>query len=199
MSKNCAWWLLADYSIWAAGYICVPVYPSLTGSSIRQILDHSEAKACFIGKLDAWKAMTAAIPDGVARISLPLSPVGKGPSWDQLVAITAPMRGEPVRRADELASIIYTSGTTGVPKGVMHSFGGMAVSANVISDAVGYGSEDRLISYLPLAHVAERLLVESISLRCGCHVYFSESLETFSRDIQRARPTIFRLRAAHLD
>lgn len=191
MSKNCAWWLLADYAIWAAGHISVPIYPSLTAQSVRQILEHSESRACFIGKLDAWEAMAPGIPDHLARITLPLGPAGSGLAWDELMAANAPLQGEPARDADELASIIYTSGTTGTPKGVMHTFGSMTISAKVIGDAFGYNTQDRLISYLPLAHVAERLLVEHMSLRCGCEVFFSESLETFGRDMQRARPTVF--------
>jgi long-chain acyl-CoA synthetase len=191
MSKNCAWWLLADYAIWMAGYVSVPIYPSLTGQTVRQILEHSGAKACFIGKLDDWGAMREGIPDGTWRVFLPLGPAAEGARWDELVAATAPLPGQPVRDADELASIIYTSGTTGTPKGVMHSFRSMTIAAKVIGDSFAYNAEDRLISYLPLAHVAERLLVEGMSLRCGCQVYFSESLDTFAQDMQRARPTVF--------
>jgi long-chain acyl-CoA synthetase len=191
MSKNCAWWLLADYAIWAAGYISVPIYPSLTAQTVRQILEHSEAKACFIGKLDAWDCMAPGIPQDVMRLTLPLGPAGSGTPWDEVVAATAPLRGQPTREADELATIIYTSGTTGTPKGVMHSFGTMTVAAKVIGDTFDYGAQDRIISYLPLAHVAERLLVEHSSLRSGCQVYFSQSLETFPRDMQQARPTVF--------
>jgi long-chain acyl-CoA synthetase len=191
MSKNCAWWLLADYAIWIAGYVSVPIYPSLTAASVRQILDHSGAKLCFVGKLDDWAGMSSGIPDGVERVVLPLGPQDAGPQWEDIIARTAPLPGHPVRAGDDLASIIYTSGTTGTPKGVMHSFETMMVSAQVIGDAFGYNSQDRLISYLPLAHVAERLLVENISLRSGCSVFFSESLETFAQDMQRARPTVF--------
>ena len=191
MSKNCAWWLMADYAIWMAGYVSVPIYPTLTAHSVRQILEHSGAKACFIGKLDMWDSMREGIPDGLWRIVLPLGPITEGAKWDELVAGTAPLPGQPRRDADELASIIYTSGTTGTPKGVMHSFRSMTISAKVIGDAFGYSPQDRLISYLPLAHVAERLLVEGMSLRCGCQVHFSESLETFAQDMQRARPTVF--------
>ena len=51
-SKNCAWWFLADLAIWMAGHVSVPLYPTLAADTIRQILDHSEAKLLFVGKLD---------------------------------------------------------------------------------------------------------------------------------------------------
>src|SRR3546814_5817689 len=55
LSKNCAQWLIADFAIWIAGHVSVPIYPTLAATSIRQILDHSQAKAIFIGKLDGWE------------------------------------------------------------------------------------------------------------------------------------------------
>jgi long-chain acyl-CoA synthetase len=191
LSKNCAWWLLADYAIWMAGYVSVPIYPSLTAESVRQILEHSEARACFVGKLDDWPAMQPGVPTAVQCIGLPLAPPNAYTQWDDIVARTAPLSGQPLRPADELATIIYTSGTTGMPKGVMHTFGSIAIAVKTMGDYFGCHSEDRVISYLPLAHVAERVLVEAMSLRCGCRVFFSESLETFAQDLQRARPTLF--------
>ena len=191
LSKNCAWWLLADYAIWMAGYVSVPIYPTLTAASVRQILEHSEAQACFIGKLDAWDVMAPGIPEQVLHIALPLAPAIDCPQWEDIVARTLPMQGRPVRGAGDLATIIYTSGTTGMPKGVMHTFGSIAISIKTIGDYFRCTAQDRVISYLPLAHVAERVLVEAMSLRYGCHVFFSESLETFAVDLQRARPTVF--------
>ncbi len=67
LAKNCAWWIMADLAIWMAGYVSVPIYPSLKGQSIRQILEHSEAKACFIGITDEKEITTTGIPPGVQR------------------------------------------------------------------------------------------------------------------------------------
>jgi long-chain acyl-CoA synthetase len=101
------------------------------------------------------------------------------------------MQGEVMRPADELATLIYTSGTTGKPKGVMHSFGNFAWALEQGIKRIPMGADDRMLSYLPLAHVVERVLVEHGWLRTGMHVYFAESLDTFAADLQRARPTIF--------
>ena len=57
LSKNCAWWLMSDLAIWMAGGVSVPLYPTLAPDTIAHILKHSEARACFIGKLDGWEAM----------------------------------------------------------------------------------------------------------------------------------------------
>ncbi len=194
LSKNCAWWLMTDLAIWMAGYVSVPLYPTLAAGTVAQILEHSEAKACFIGKLDGWEGMKPGVPADMPCFSYALSPdsvKASYQSWDEVVVDNAPMAGMPVRGADELATLIYTSGTTGAPKGVMHTFGSFAWALMAGLGRIPMGQNDRMLSYLPLAHVVERVLVEHGWLRTGMHVYFAESLETFVSDIQRARPTIF--------
>ncbi len=194
LSKNCAWWMMSDLAIWMAGYVSVPLYPTLAPETIRQILEHSEAKACFIGKLDGWEHMKPGVPADMPCISYPLSPfdaVKSYEGWDAICARSAPMSGEPSRGADELATLIYTSGTTGMPKGVMHTFGAFAWGLGQGLKRIPIGHDDRMLSYLPLAHVVERVLVEHGWLRTGMHVYFAESLDTFAADLQRARPTVF--------
>lgn len=189
-SKNTAWWFLADLAIWMAGHVSVPLYPTLGPETIRQILEHSEAKVIFIGKLDGFAAMEPGIPEGIARILLPLAPKTSGSSWADLVKAAEPMKDSPQRDPDDLATIIYTSGSTGVPKGVMHSFRTMS-GASLFTEELGMRSTDRVLSYLPLAHAFERAVIETTTFIVGFHVFFAESLDTFVADLRRARPTVF--------
>ena len=194
LSKNCAWWLMSDLAIWMAGHVSVPLYPTLAPETIRQILTHSEAKACFIGKLDGWDHMKPGVPADLPCFGYPLSPddvVRDREGWDAICAASKPMTGNPSRGAGTLATLIYTSGTTGTPKGVMHSFGNFAWALDAGIKRLPMGPDDRMLSYLPLAHVVERVLVEHGWLRTGMQVFFAESLDTFAADLQRARPTIF--------
>ncbi|MFZ4649571.1 MAG: AMP-binding protein [Rubrivivax sp.] len=195
ISKNTAHWLMADFAIWMAGGVSVPLYPTLAAGTIRQILAHSEARVLFVGKLDGWEGMKPGIPAEMTCISLPLAPEDARRSytpWDDIVARTAPLAGNPVRPGEELATIMYTSGTTGMPKGVMHSFATFAWGVQSgLRRVTAINQDARMLSYLPLSHVAERTLVEHGLLATGMHVYFAESLDTFTADLQRARPTVF--------
>ena len=191
VSKNCAHWLMADLAIWMAGYVSVPLYPTLAGDTVRQILEHSESKLLFVGKLDDWNTMKSGVPAGLPCIALPLAPRTDYPQWDDIVARTRPLEASPVRDGAELCTLMYTSGTTGNPKGVMHSFDAFAWSIASGLKRIEIGDDARMLSFLPLSHVAERMLVEHAWLAKSMHVFFAESLDTFAQDLQRARPTAF--------
>ncbi|MGL6290792.1 MAG: AMP-binding protein [Silanimonas sp.] len=194
ISKNCAHWLMADWAIWMAGHVSVPLYPTLTGTSVRELLAHSGAKLLFVGKLDDWASIESGIPDALPCIAFPLSPEGakrRFRGWDDVIEKSAPLQGMPTRDASELATIIYTSGTTGMAKGVMHSFGNFAAATAAVLARVPFTPNDRLLSYLPLSHIVERTFLEHTLLASGYEVFFAESLDSFIADLQRARPTRF--------
>lgn len=189
ISKNCAHWIIADLAIWMAGHVSVPLYPNLTAESVAQVLTHSDSVLAFIGKLDDWPGMSKGIPAGLLTISLPLHPPGEFDcSWADLQQ-SSPIQDDPRPSAEQLATIIYTSGTTGLPKGVMHSFANLGFATTHGTQLFGLNENDRLLSYLPLCHVAERMFVELASIYTGQTVFFAESLETFITDLKRARPT----------
>jgi long-subunit acyl-CoA synthetase (AMP-forming) len=192
LSKNCNYWILADLAIMMSGHVSVPLYPNLTARSVRQILEHSEAKVCFVGKLDQFEQMRPGIPEGVYGITFPIYAQSGYDRWDDLCARVEPMSGEPRRALDELMTIIYTSGTTGEPKGVMHRFQNFAFAATHalrLFDDLGRGS--RFFSYLPLCHIAERVVVEVACLYCGGAVSFAESLDLFAKNLQDTQPHVF--------
>jgi long-chain acyl-CoA synthetase len=200
LSKNCAHFIIAELAVWLGGYTTVAIFPTEKAATVRYVLEHSEASLLFVGKLDTWPEQRAGVPAGLPCIALPLAPEGDlltgMPTWDEVVARTPPLAGQPRRAADDLAMILYTSGSTGTPKGVMVSFGALSRAAEgIVADTrarVGEGKPSRMLSYLPLAHSFERSWVEAASLvDGGTHLYFAESLDTFLQDLQRARPTLF--------
>jgi long-chain acyl-CoA synthetase len=191
LSKNNAWWIMAELAIWMSGHVTVPIYTSLTFDSARQLFDHSEPVACFLGPLDNPELLPEAIAPELLCIRFPNAPKCAGLAWDTLIAEHDPLPSSPVREANDLATIIYTSGTTGSPRGVMHRFGAFPYFAKAVLQATGSKPGQRVLSYLPLAHIAERALTEATAIAAGWHIFFGEGTATFVADLKRARPTFF--------
>lgn len=191
ISKNCAHFIMCDLAIWMAGHVSVALYPTLNADTVAYILDHCEAKLVFIGKLDDWDDIKVGIPGELPKIALPLAPPTDFPKWDDIVAQHEPISDSPSPSGETLALMCYTSGSTGRPKGVMHSFASSSVAAQYLSQELELSTEDRMLSYLPLAHVMERSNVAFASFYTGMHIYFADKLDTFLQDLRRAKPTLF--------
>ena len=193
--KNSAHWIMADLAIWMAGHVSVPLYPTLNAEGATYVLEHSDAKVLFIGKLDgktdSWNEVKDQIPAHLTCICLALAPEFDAPKWDDIVENTAPLDQVILPEPSQLATIIYTSGSTGLPKGVMQSFGTLLAGARELQTKYQVTEADRALSYLPLAHVAERIFIECTLMISGFTVYFANSLETFVDDLNRAQPTLF--------
>ena len=192
VTKNCAHHFVFEIAAWMAGYVSVSVYPTVDAETLRFIIDHAECPVVFVGKLDGWAGMAEGIPGSAEILTCDLSPdIPAATRWQDILARTAPMAESPLRDADETCMLIYTSGSTGRPKGVEHTFATSSVTARALHTFFHYSRDDRMLSYLPLAHVMERSIVFLPSLLYGFQVYFADSLETFVDDLKRARPTIF--------
>jgi long-chain acyl-CoA synthetase len=191
LSKNCAHWIMADLAIMMAGNISVPLYPTLTAPSIKQILDHSEAKAIILGKLDNYETQKAGIPEGVIKIGLDVYQIQTGLMWNQILADNEPLKDFSTWTPNEVFTIIYTSGTTGGPKGVMHSMGGFDAFNSAAVIDLNLPMHPRLFSYLPLSHIAERVGIEMMGLYRAGLFSFAGSLETFPKDLMDTQPTFF--------
>lgn len=196
LSKNCAHFFMAELAIWMAGCTTVAIFPTETAETIAYVLEHSGASLLFVGKLDSWTQQKPGVPAALPCISFPLAPKNSYEQWDAIVGRTQPLPGRVARDGKDIAILLYTSGSTGTPKGVMHSFERVTkVSESINKDIktrIGNIDDNRVLSYLPLAHVFERAWVECASFVDGkTHVFFAETLETFVQDLNRARPTTF--------
>ena len=189
LSKNCAHWIMSDLAIMMSGHISVPLYPNLNAETLEAILEHSETKVLFVGKLDDFYKMKDGISSQIKCITYPFYSQNY-PKWNDLITEKKRIEDNIIRDEFDLATIIYTSGTTGNPKGVMHKFRNFGFSATNAINTLDLDQET-FFSYLPLSHIAERLLVEMGSLYTGGKVSFAESLDTFSSDLSKASPTIF--------
>jgi long-chain acyl-CoA synthetase len=192
IGKNSPHWIMADLAIMMAGHVSVPIYPTVTAATLEQILLHSESQLLFVGKLDAYEPLRAGIPSSVLQVSFPNWPWPGCKTWDDFVADAAVLKKNIVPDPQAVNCILYTSGTTGNPKGVMHTHFAHAYSLLTVIEALGEELKNEIFfSYLPLSHIAERMVVEYCGIFTGGIIYFPESLQTFSKDLQAAQPTIF--------
>lgn len=191
LSKNCAHWVMADLAIMMAGCVSVPIYPTLSATAIQPILEHSDAKAIFIGKLDDFSKQEEGIPAGFIRISFDAYGIEDQYTWTNLIAQQTPLQTLYEWKHDNLLTIIYTSGTTGTPKGVMHTAGNFDAALNVAIKELRLPQRPDLFSYLPLSHIAERIGIEMNGIYSGAVISFAESIDSFARNVEEIQPHLF--------
>ncbi|PMG28873.1 AMP-dependent synthetase [Shewanella sp. 10N.286.52.C2] len=191
LSKNCAEWFITDLALMHGGYISVPIYPTANAEMIRYVLEHSGAKAIFTGKLDFWADQEAGVGGEILRLALPYETMPAQYHWEKLLELGQPLVDAPTPSSDQMMTLIYTSGSTGKPKGAMQTFGSYGWTCEAVVRDLKTNTTDRLLSYLPLAHITERVAIQGSSFYSGSSVAFVESLDSFVADVQRCRPTVF--------
>ena len=191
LAKNSAECVLADLSIAMAGLISVPIYPTASASTVAYIVSHTEAKAFFVGKLDEPDAIGKALPDALITIAFPYPTFDCTYGWQELLDGAEPVPSMHAPAPEDVMTILYTSGSTGKPKGVVISYRAYHYGCNAALAVLAIGPEDRVLSYLPLSHVTERMALVGPSIYGGAKIYFVESLRTFAHDLLTAKPTGF--------
>lgn len=190
LSKNCSHWIMADIAIMMSGHISVPIYPTLQEDTIKLILEHSDSKLLFVGKLDDYESQKNGFKN-TPVISVEKYGITESETWETLLDKYKPLQDVTYNQPDELISIIYTSGTTGNPKGVMHSIGNFANAAYNLNQDLVLHYHPRFFSYLPLSHIAERIGLEMNAIMLGGSLTFSESLDTFAANLEETQPDLF--------
>ncbi|EGQ8074624.1 AMP-binding protein [Vibrio vulnificus] len=194
ISKNCAEWFICDLAMMLGDYVSVPIFPTAGADTIEYCITHSESKILIAGKLDDAAATQKVIDDLVDVKSIAL-PYDSAPhcqyQFTTLILQSEPSSDRPLHHDDKLMSLVYTSGTSGLPKGAMLTYGAFSWSVQQLINHIGIQPNDRLFSYLPLAHITERVYIFGSSIMGGVPTAFPESLDTFIEDVKMQRPTLF--------
>ncbi len=208
-SGNRPEWHTASAAIWLCRAVPVPVYVTFSAEQGAYVLDHSESRVVVVDGLATLERVLAVrerLPHlrrvvVVAGVSQPSSDGMVLPWSAALVAGAAALEREGTaadlerRRAsvqlDDIAALIYTSGTTGPPKGVQLTHGNFAAEEAALLSFFDAGPDDRILSYLPLAHVLGLVTSQLLSFRHGNPVWFLDSLDRLPERLREVRPTIF--------
>ncbi len=200
ISKNCREWIIADLAIIMAGYVSVPFFPNLKSTELKSLIEFGEVSALFVGKLENWEEMKNGVDTDLPIIAFPNyennSIVNEGFQWDEFISKFEPQRENYHPNLDDIWTIIFTSGTTGNPKGVVLSFGinqstDMLYKKNYNPLCVDFDGNNSFFSYLPLNHIAERIALEFTAFKNGGVISFSESINTFLKNLSEVQPSVF--------
>ncbi|GGK45558.1 AMP-binding protein [Aliivibrio fischeri] len=194
ISKNCAEWFITDLALMLGDFVSVPIFPTAGLDTIEHCLTHSESKVLIVGKLDNSEATQQAITNlpNILTIAFDYDSAAKCQyQFEILLATHNPSNFKAEHNDNTLMSIVYTSGTSGLPKGAMLTFGGFSHASKHLINHIGMQQDDRLFSYLPLAHITERVYILGSAFFGGIQTAFPESLDTFIDDVKMHRPTLF--------
>jgi long-chain acyl-CoA synthetase len=197
-SNNRTEWHIMDVGILQIGAQNVPIYPTISEVDYEYILNHCEAKYCFVSDEEVLRKVNL-IKHNVPNLKevYSFNEIEGCKNWSELLKLGEDKSNQDVvddRKNNvqplELATIIYTSGTTGRPKGVMLSHHNIVSNVLDSSDRIPFkAGVSRALSFLPICHIYERM-VTYIYQYMGCSIYFGESIEKISDNIKEVSPTV---------
>ena len=199
ISKNCREWVIADLAIMMSGHISVPFFPTLKSYELENLIDFGEVKLLFAGKLENWEEQSKGVKN-IPVISFPNyknhSAIPNSANWNDLLEKFEPKTDNYHPKLKDIWTIVFTSGTTGDPKGVVIDYNTIYLTKDIIENkvnplAVNRDGNNTFLSYLPLNHIFERVVIESSCLRYGGTMSFVESLDSFGKNLSDVQPTTF--------
>jgi len=209
ISENRIEWVLAQMGAGLVGAVTVGVYPTSPTNEVAYVVGHADIEIMVCEDQEQTDKLLAALPD-LPRLKKIVVMETKGlrsfspevrqfiTTFDEVEQLGAASGQQAIiddalarQRLDDVGLMIYTSGSTGKPKGVMHSFANLGFATTRGTQLFGLNEHDRLLSYLPLCHVAEQMLTSFVPVYIGSQVNFGESIRTVQEDLREVAPTMF--------
>lgn len=204
LSDNCPEWFFADLAVITAGGISCGIYATNSPEQTAYVINDCQARVVFVeneeqldkvlqtrADLSSLEWIVVFDMEGLADFSDPMvisladltaSDATDDAEWRRRIAGVRP---------EDTAILIYTSGTTGPPKGAMLSHTNLIYQAAALNIVMQIGPKDELLSFLPLSHIAERLISVLRPIFNGSVANFAESPDTMAQNLREISPTVF--------
>ena len=197
-SNNRTEWNITDIGVLQTGAQDVPIYPTISQEDYEYVLTHSEAKYVFVSDNEVYQKVMNIKENVPSLIDIySYNDIANCKSWEEVLDLGKDESNQTELEAikakiteTDLATLIYTSGTTGRPKGVMLSH--KNILSNVLNSSSRFPIEDgkaKALSFLPICHIYERMLLYLYQYRCVA-IYFAESIETISDNLKEVQPDV---------
>jgi len=201
IGENCPQWFICDVAAIYAGGVPAGIYTTNSAEQCLYIAENSDASIAVVEneeQLAKFKEVEKDLPRLKAIVMMTGSNDADNVySWEDLPALAEKTSEEDLeerinaQRPDDMCTLIYTSGTTGNPKGVMITHTNITWTAQTTTEILIGSTDDRVISYLPLSHIAEQVISLHAPMQMGASSWFAESLDQLGDNLREVRPTIF--------
>lgn len=200
VSNNRPEWNMVDMGLSQAGIVHVPIYPTISVEDYTYILNHCEPKLLIVSDkalLEKLKPVAQQVKS--IKEIYTYNEIKGTTNWKKIIEKGKEKEKDFKNRLpevkksinpDDLVTLIYTSGTTGNPKGVMLSHNNLVSNFVVTSRVHPLGHESKILSFLPLSHVYERMVNYHFQYK-GMSIYYAENMGTIVQDVKDIQPEIF--------
>lgn len=197
VSNNRYEWNVMDIAIQQIGAIVVPLYPNISESDYKYILNDAGVKICVVSNSELCQKINHIKSDVTSLTHLfSFDQLDDCDNWKKIHARAEETPESEVRSRMErvhngdLVTLIYTSGTTGNPKGVMLTHNNILSNVEACREPIPADQNSKVLSFLPVCHIYERML-HYLYMYLGCSIHFAESMDTIGENIKEVKPDVF--------
>ncbi|MEA2517868.1 MAG: long-chain acyl-CoA synthetase, partial [Actinomycetota bacterium] len=206
LSGNRPEWHIVDVASMALGGATAAVYATNSPEQVAYIVNHSDSKVAFVDTTDQLEKILKIRSDVPKLQKVVVFSGYQGDAdadfvmtYEDFLALGSDVAESAYDEAtakvkpDDLATFVYTSGTTGPPKAVMLTHANIWWTATHSEQQLPLGNAEdgRALSYLPLSHIAERMISHLLMIYYGTQTWFAESIDTLLVDLNACKPTYF--------